>query len=247
MCAVEGSKFNEVPQPVQRYRSRDCCPAPAQVGHQWPSPRSTSCHARYWRIGSPSVPNLGGVTKIAELDIARLGNIDVLIFGSPCQDLSVAGNEKGLAGERSGLFTMPCASSDGTRSGAGCDGLSGKMSRGIQQQRWRRLCSRGWRIGGGVVDTPQRLGQRRVFLGPEALVEWSTLDAQWFGKRSGAVACSLSQILEIGPIDPGTSEPTSVRGFCTPNREAGQKRCRNSYGLPWRGVSGQSANAGLFN
>ena len=32
------------------------------------------------------------------------GKIDLLIGGSPCQDLSIAGNRKGLVGERSGLF-----------------------------------------------------------------------------------------------------------------------------------------------
>ena len=30
--------------------------------------------------------------------------VDVVTGGSPCQDLSVAGNRAGLAGERSGLF-----------------------------------------------------------------------------------------------------------------------------------------------
>ncbi|MDK6292902.1 DNA cytosine methyltransferase, partial [Aerococcus urinae] len=30
--------------------------------------------------------------------------VDVITFGSPCQDLSVAGKQAGLAGERWGLF-----------------------------------------------------------------------------------------------------------------------------------------------
>ncbi len=52
----------------------------------------------------PSVPNLGDVTKIDAADLAALGRIDLVVFGSPCQDLSVAGKREGLAGERSGLF-----------------------------------------------------------------------------------------------------------------------------------------------
>jgi DNA (cytosine-5)-methyltransferase 1 len=52
----------------------------------------------------PSTPNLGDITKITEDDIRRLGRIDLVVFGSPCQDLSVAGTRKGLDGERSGLF-----------------------------------------------------------------------------------------------------------------------------------------------
>lgn len=44
---------------------------------------------------------LGDVTKINGADIDQ---VDIISFGSPCQDLSVAGKQKGLAGERSGLF-----------------------------------------------------------------------------------------------------------------------------------------------
>jgi DNA (cytosine-5)-methyltransferase 1 len=43
----------------------------------------------------------GDITKIngAEVPI-----VDVIVGGSPCQDLSIAGRREGLSGERSGLF-----------------------------------------------------------------------------------------------------------------------------------------------
>lgn len=41
---------------------------------------------------------------ICELSGYELPIVDVITGGSPCQDLSVAGNRKGLDGERSGLF-----------------------------------------------------------------------------------------------------------------------------------------------
>lgn len=44
---------------------------------------------------------LGDVTKICGYDVPP---VRVIIGGSPCQDLSVAGKRAGLAGERSGLF-----------------------------------------------------------------------------------------------------------------------------------------------
>ena len=50
----------------------------------------------------PSTIQLGDVTKINFEQFE--GKIDLLIGGFPCQDLSIAGNRKGLAGERSGLF-----------------------------------------------------------------------------------------------------------------------------------------------
>ena len=45
--------------------------------------------------------HLGDVTKINGAEITP---VDVIIGGSPCQDLSVAGKRAGLAGARSGLF-----------------------------------------------------------------------------------------------------------------------------------------------
>ena len=50
----------------------------------------------------PNTIQLGDVTKV---DLSQLPHIDILIGGSPCQDLSRGNpNGKGLRGERSGLF-----------------------------------------------------------------------------------------------------------------------------------------------
>lgn len=49
----------------------------------------------------PKMTHLGDVTKI---DGSTIPPVDVITFGSPCQDLSVAGKRAGLDGERSGLF-----------------------------------------------------------------------------------------------------------------------------------------------
>lgn len=45
--------------------------------------------------------HLGDITKIHGNEIEP---VDCITFGSPCQDLSIAGRRAGLAGERSGLF-----------------------------------------------------------------------------------------------------------------------------------------------
>lgn len=49
----------------------------------------------------PQMQHLG---DISDIDGSQLEPVDVVTFGSPCQDLSVAGKRAGLAGERSGLF-----------------------------------------------------------------------------------------------------------------------------------------------
>ncbi|MCG9966940.1 DNA cytosine methyltransferase [Pelotomaculum terephthalicicum JT] len=53
------------------------------------------------KIRFPEMRHVGDITK---LDGAKLPPVDVICGGSPCQDLSVAGQRRGLAGERSGLF-----------------------------------------------------------------------------------------------------------------------------------------------
>jgi DNA (cytosine-5)-methyltransferase 1 len=127
----------------------------------------------------PHVPNLGDVTKITEQCIRDLGHIDMVIFGSPCQDVSVAGKRAGMKGKRSGLFftamriirwsrarfalweNVPGVFSD--NGGRGFAAVVGEMA-GVDID----VPDGGWRNAGFV-------------LGPDALVEFAVLDAQWFG------------------------------------------------------------------
>ena len=50
-------------------------------------------------------PNTKNYGDIKEIDWSTVPDFDLLVGGSPCQDLSVAGKQAGLSGERSGLFT----------------------------------------------------------------------------------------------------------------------------------------------
>lgn len=54
------------------------------------------------RTHLPMMQHLGSVTDI---DGGMIDPVDVVAFGSPCQDLSIAGRRAGLEGKRSGLFT----------------------------------------------------------------------------------------------------------------------------------------------
>ncbi len=53
------------------------------------------------RYHYPETKNYGDITKINWADVP---DFDLLVGGSPCQDLSVAGKQRGLVGLRSGLF-----------------------------------------------------------------------------------------------------------------------------------------------
>lgn len=127
----------------------------------------------------PSVPNLGDVTKISKSRVHELGHIDIVIFGSPCQDLSIAGKRGGLKGERSGLFfdAMRIVRWSGARF-ALWENVPGAFS----SNEGRDFAAVVGEMAGSPVDTPEA-GWRNtgVVIGDAGLVEWSVLDAQWFG------------------------------------------------------------------
>ena len=55
-------------------------------------------------VTTTRLPQMQHLGNICNIDGSQLEPVDVVTFGSPCQDLSVAGKRAGLAGERSGLF-----------------------------------------------------------------------------------------------------------------------------------------------
>lgn len=66
----------------------------------WASEIEPAC-IRITRRHFPAMKHLGDVSQISGADIEP---VDIITFGSPCQDLSIAGKRAGLAGARSGLF-----------------------------------------------------------------------------------------------------------------------------------------------
>ncbi|MGP1629958.1 MAG: DNA cytosine methyltransferase [Giesbergeria sp.] len=193
------------------------CVAVAEI-EPWPS-RVLAHHY-------PGVPNLGDVTKVTEEQIAMLGRIDVVVFGSPCQDLSVAGKRKGLDGARSGLFFTAMRIVGWVRQWCDCrfalwENVPGAFSSNKGRDFAAVVDAMAGLEGTGVP--PKGWGTEGCALGSEAMVEWSTLDAQWFGvaqRRRRVFA--LADFGDWRNRPPILLEPESVRGDTAPRREAGQ-------------------------
>lgn len=49
-------------------------------------------------------PNMKHLGDVRGINGAEIEPVNIIVFGSPCQDLSIAGKRTGLQGERSGLF-----------------------------------------------------------------------------------------------------------------------------------------------
>ena len=56
------------------------------------------------RVTTKRLPFMKHYGDVSALDGAKLPPVDIITFGSPCQDMSIAGKRAGLDGERSGLF-----------------------------------------------------------------------------------------------------------------------------------------------
>lgn len=175
----------------------------------------------------PHVPNLGDVTQVSEADVALLGPIDLVVFGSPCQDLSVAGKRKGFEdGTRSSLFFTAMRIIGWAREHCGCRfALWENVPGAFSSNEGRDFAAVVERLAGiDGVDVPTHgWGSEGAALGDAGLVEWSTLDAQWFGvaqRRRRVFA--LADFGDWTRRPPILLEPDSMRGDSAPRRGTGE-------------------------
>ena len=56
------------------------------------------------RVTTKRLPFMKHYGNISAMDVGRIEPVDIITFGSPCQDMSVAGRRDGLDGSRSSLF-----------------------------------------------------------------------------------------------------------------------------------------------
>lgn len=182
----------------------------------------------------PHVPNLGDVTKITEQQIKDLGQIDLIVFGSPCQNLSVAGNRKGFDGEQSSLFyaameIIKYAKRHCNTRFALWENVPGAFSsnKGADFTEVVKHMA-----GLDDIDTPKNgWGKEGAAVGANGLLEWSVLDAQWFGlaqRRKRVFA--IVDFGEWASRPPILLEREGLRGDSAPSREARQDTAATARG-----------------
>ena len=174
----------------------------------------------------PDVPNLGDVTKITEDDIKKLGQIDLVVFGFPCQDLSVAGGRKGFQGERSSLFYDAIRVIEYAKRHCGTRfALLENVPGAFSSNKGADFTEVVKHMAGlDELNTPTNgWGKEGAAVGSHGLLEWSVLDAQWFG-----LAQRRKRVFAIVDFGDWTSRPPillereSLRGDSAPSRETGQ-------------------------
>lgn len=142
----------------------------------------------------PNMTHLGDITK---MDGSKIEPVDVITFGSPCQNLSIAGNRKGLAGEQSSLFLeavrviseMRCATNGRYPQIAIWENVYGAFS-STQGEDFRTVLETLWQICEGSDSVPrfeedqsgrQRWPRTGYILGDHSSLAWRGLDAQFWG------------------------------------------------------------------
>jgi DNA (cytosine-5)-methyltransferase 1 len=136
---------------------------------------ATAVLERHW----PDVPRW---SDVADVNGADLPPVDLITFGSPCQDLSIAGKRAGLAGTKSGLFAEAIRIIEEMR-----NATDHEFPRwAIWENVAGALSSNRGRDFAVVVDRLADVGA--------LVVEWSVLDARFFRvpqrrRRVFVVAC----------------------------------------------------------
>lgn len=149
--------------------------------------------------------HLGDITKIHGDEIEP---VDCITFGSPCQDLSIAGRRAGLAGERSGLFMEAVRIIKEMRSSTNglCptfaiwENVPGAFSSNNGED-FRAVLEELARIGqpNAVIPRPPRGGRwskAGAIAGNGWSLAWRQLDSQYFGVAQRRKRIAL--ILDLG-------------------------------------------------
>lgn len=137
----------------------------------------------------PKTKNFGDVTKITKEDLIALGKIDLVVFGSPCQDMSIAGKRQGLNAIKEDENHSSRLFFEGVR----VFRLAQEHC-GARFMLWENvpgaLSSQEGRDFGTVLETLVGVkfgdnglvwGNEGVVCGRDSLCEWAVLDSQWFG------------------------------------------------------------------
>lgn len=172
----------------------------------------------------PGVPNLGDMTDDGWMDrAAALGDIDVLVGGTPCQAFSVAGLRQGLHDSRGQLTLRFCEIANAANPAfvlwENVPGVLSDHTNGF-----------GCLLAGlaGEDDSLQPPGGKwsdaGCVFGPQRTVAWRVLDAQHCGlaqrrRRVFALACPAASGLDPCAV---LFEFDGVRRDSAPSREAGE-------------------------
>lgn len=144
------------------------------------------------RVTTKRMPFIKHYGDVSQIDGGKVEAVDIITFGSPCQDMSLAGKRAGLDGERSGLFYEAIRIIKEMRSAT-----NGKYPRYIiwenvpgafssqKGQDFRAVLEEIVRIKDETITVPfpenGKWTPSGSIVADDFSLAWRTLDAQYFG------------------------------------------------------------------
>ncbi len=159
------------------------------VGRPKYLPKTLSSHKKKQikSLKTKGIPNFGDISQITDDDLRKLGQVDVLEGGSPCQAFSVAGLKEGLDDERGNLMLVFCELAERMRKINGLRYVVWENVKGVlSNEKGKAFGSLlGALSGAGRGMVPPRTGWRNSGFSSRLeggrSVSWRVLNSQFFG------------------------------------------------------------------
>ena len=142
------------------------------------------------RVTTKRLPFMKHYGDVSRMDGGSIEPVDIITFGSPCQDMSIAGKREGLDGNRSGLFyeavriikEMRCATNGKYPRYIVWENVPGAFSSN-KGEDFRCVLESVCRIADETVSvpSPKKWQSAGSIVGDGYSVAWRVLDAQYWG------------------------------------------------------------------
>ena len=192
------------------------------------------------RVTQKRLPGMKHYGDVSKLNGGNLEPVDIITFGSPCQDLSIAGKRSGLDGARSGLFReairiiteMRCNSNGRYPRWAVWENVPGALS-SANGHDFREVLESLIRIKNPEADVPMPDNGKWLpageILGDDYSLAWRILDAS----KGWGVAQRRKRIFAVLDLDGQCAgsvlfESEGLSGYTPPRCEARQGTARGA-------------------
>ena len=192
------------------------------------------------RVTRKRLPEMKHYGDVSKLNGGDLDPVNVITFGSPCQDLSIAGKRSGLDGTRSGLFReairiiteMRCKTNGKYPRWAVWENVPGALS-SANGHDFREVLESLIRIKDPEADVPMPENSRWLpageIMGDDYSLAWRILDAS----KGWGVAQRRKRIFAVLDLDEQCAgkvlfESEGLSGYSPPRCEAGKGTARGA-------------------